>query len=95
LRPEDIVARFGGEEFIALFPNTEIDKAVMVVERLQKTLRTDPVQSRKGTISVTLSAGISSTEHVKQDLSFVGFIELADKALYQAKNSGKDKVEIA
>lgn len=90
LRPSDIVARFGGEEFVILLPDIEIDEAVSVIHRLQKNLSLCNMTPQTSEIlPITFSAGValrSFGEHQKSVVS------RADEALYQAKNTGKNRV---
>jgi len=87
LREHDMVARFGGEEFVVLLPSTDADTAVMVSERLRAAIaaRTWPF----GT--VTASFGIA-TDHPARAESAVSLVERADQALYRAKRAGRDRV---
>ena len=91
LREDDLPARLGGEEFAVLLPHTSADDAVAVAERLRLALEHSHIDSGEGrTIRVTLSAGLAplagDAEHS---------LALADAALYQAKNSGRNRVVVA
>jgi diguanylate cyclase (GGDEF)-like protein len=98
VRSTDVVARYGGEEFIVLLSHKGRQKAAEIAERIRKTIEqrifSDP---QHGDIMVTTSIGINSlntTEHegdVKDVASL--FVVRADRALYQAKNSGRNKIE--
>lgn len=92
MRPEDLVARFGGEEFVIMLQDTDEQSAVKAIERLQEVLRREQVQTSKGMIPVALSVGLTSTEKVVTRMPFVAFIERADQALYKAKAAGKDRL---
>lgn len=85
LRISDIISRFGGEEFFILLPETGIGKAQKLALRLRKAMKSDPMLKRHG---ITVSGGI--TEYRKKDKK-KSFKERADKALYKAKNSGRDR----
>lgn len=90
VRKSDIVARFGGEEFIILLTETDLGKAKKFAERLKKAIHSDIILKKHG---LTISGGI--TEYKKGD-SKKRFKERVDKALYKAKESGRDKfVDIA
>jgi diguanylate cyclase (GGDEF)-like protein len=84
LRTSDILARYGGDEFILLCPHIEYDDLVMLAKRLQETLR----NFQNETITLSMGACLfdksSSASHI---------IQYADKALYKAKKNGKDKIE--
>lgn len=94
LRPNDLVARFGGEEFCVLLPETRLEHAVEIAERLRERVsRVDPgivdgVQLPK----VTISLGV--TEH-KPGYSLETMIASADVAMYHAKRKGKNCVQLA
>lgn len=91
LRNLDFVARFGGEEFIAILPETDLNGALDTANRLRLAIRENPVETPKGLLAITVSIGASSnliqdtTDHVKM-------LADADQALYLAKRTGKDRV---
>ena len=85
IRKSDIAARFGGEEFFILLPETSLDKAKKLVSRLQNAISKDNLLKK---YSLTVSGGI--TQFKKKD-SKKQLKQRADKALYQAKNSGRNK----
>lgn len=95
LRPEDVVVRLGGEEFIVLLPSTPIEISTGVIRRLQKNLEKEPIQTSRGSIPITLSIGIGTSDQLMNGTSFIGFIERVDKALYKAKHLGKNQVSNA
>ncbi len=92
-RPADLVARYGGEEFAVILPNTDVSGAMHLAELIRKrvkTLRIPHINSSK-TLGVTLSLGVASTipDHKSEP---VELIRDADIALYQAKESGRDRI---
>ena len=91
-RSTDIAARWGGEEFIALLPNTDYEEAMRVAGsiRANTELTAIPLMSGEST-SVTVSIGVNTIVPT-QTSSVEGFIEDADKALYQAKDAGRNRV---
>lgn len=89
-RKSDIVARWGGEEFIFLLAESGIDDATLFAERLRESINTNVVLVDNKEIHYTASFGVA--EKVTDELSIDTLIEKADKALYQAKNSGKNRV---
>ena len=96
-RPGDIGARYGGEEFAVLLPNTGIEGARTVFERLRADMRADPVPHPEGIRSqVTVSAGaIVVTERYDIGRGHLVLLEAADQMLYFAKQTGRDRLEIA
>ncbi|HUX06173.1 MAG TPA: sensor domain-containing diguanylate cyclase [Acidobacteriota bacterium] len=97
IRPYDWLGRWGGEEFLLLLPDTGIQEAVNIAERLRKAIKTDPVQLEAGgVLRYTASFGIAGTaETGKSFVSLDTLISLADKALYRAKGEGRDRVCVA
>lgn len=92
LRTTDFIARFGGEEFVVLMPETPPDIARSVLDGMRKHIAELPFHFRGNPVSVTFSAGLS--EFVEGDDEDDVF-DRADKALYQAKGSGRDRVIIS
>lgn len=88
-RKADILCRFGGEEFICLLSNTNEEKATLLVERLFKKVRENRFYIKGKHIKYTMSIGIK-TEKIKNSFSIDTCIQDADKALYIAKNEGRD-----
>ncbi|HEX5354766.1 MAG TPA: diguanylate cyclase [Aquabacterium sp.] len=88
LRETDIIARWGGEEFIFLLPNTAAEKALVALERLRQTLASCTVSENVPQLRVKFSAGVAVHDSVT---SLTHTLERADKALYQAKSSGRDR----
>lgn len=92
LRTEDIFGRIGGEEFAVLLPETGIEAAIEVAERLRMiTANTFLVLENGKSLHVTISVGVTSCSCI-DDIDLL--LSQADKALYNAKNSGRDKVSI-
>ena len=92
LRSTDILFRFGGEEFVVILPGVNTCGATIAAERLRKTIEKHVFSTRKGSVPVTISAGIASISPQETTKSI---IERADKALYTAKNAGRNRVECA
>lgn len=91
LRDVDICARFGGEEFIALLPNTEIDQAKITVERIRENFENTSVLCDDDEIKFTASFGVGEWKHERLSELLISI----DKALYRAKENGRNRVEIA
>ena len=90
LRSHDILRRTGGEEFAALLPDTDLQGAHSVAERLRECTANEPVDYAGQKIAVTASAGIFQAPRDRADLDRC--LSNADKALYQAKRSGRNQV---
>ena len=91
-RPHDIVARFGGEEFVILLPDAKIEEAVTVVSRVRRSLTKRFFLHENKRLLITFSAGVAEYQMNESQDSIV---VRADKALYQAKNNGKNQVVAA
>lgn len=93
LRTEDVLARFGGEEFVLLMRNTDLDAARLVAERIRCAVEAADYRSRGQSIKVTISSGITI---VGPDASKspVVMLEEADEALYRAKRGGRNRTEV-
>ncbi|WP_371193675.1 diguanylate cyclase [Glaciecola sp. SC05] len=92
-RETDISGRYGGEEFVVLLPDTTADTALIVGERIRKAAQRYLVKHDNAEISVTISAGIA--QFSSQFTRPLMWLEAADKALYQAKESGRNQVVLA
>jgi len=88
IRKYDVLARFGGEEFFVLFPETGVSGARKVAERMRKGLFKNLILKKYG---VTISLGV--TEYKERD-SMERMIRRADKALYMSKKSGRNRVSV-
>ncbi len=86
IRESDILARFGGEEFILLLANSNRDNALIVSQKIRSIIEDTSVNGIKFTVSLGLS------QINLDDVSLRDVIKKADEGLYQAKNSGKNKV---
>lgn len=93
LRESDILGRYGGEEFIGLMPETSLQQAIQVSERLRGKIEQMQVDTPPGRISVTASFGVAALEKVEGEQRKLDMlISKADKALYAAKTSGRNSV---
>jgi diguanylate cyclase len=93
-RPQDLVARYGGEEFIALLPDTPDYGAQQVAENMRAQIAQMPFQLADETLHVTVSIGVA-TQIPASTTDQQQLIDLADAALYQAKEAGRNCVYIA
>ncbi|MBN9422647.1 MAG: GGDEF domain-containing protein [Candidatus Accumulibacter sp. 66-26] len=92
MRPQDTIARLGGEEFLILLPDTDIEDASRAVVRLQRELTKKFFLHNNDKLLITFSAGVTSMAPGDSQASL---IERADKAMYHAKQTGKNKVSIS
>jgi diguanylate cyclase (GGDEF)-like protein len=91
LRPEDMVTRYGGEELFALLPGLDINGALTIAERLRGAIKQTEIANEEDQSlpSVTVSIGVSEMVNYDDPNKL---IEDADKAMYQAKHTGRDRV---
>ena len=89
LRPSDLLGRFGGEEFIALLPETSLEEAMMVAERIRSVcdIGSEPVLGP----ACTVSMGVASTANDRDTAD--ALLARADAAMYRAKANGRNRVE--
>jgi diguanylate cyclase (GGDEF)-like protein len=95
-RDSDMTARYGGEEFVVLAPNANLDEARILAERIRATVAESPLRVPTGLLDNTVSIGVAEYSmepefgaNVLEDM-----IEKADKALYRAKQFGRNRVEV-
>ena len=89
IREQDGVARWGGEEFLFVLPDTEESNAVVLAEKVREPLATSPVELQQKKVVITASFGVAQIDF-EQGLDKA--LTLADKALYKAKEKGRNKV---
>lgn len=89
LRPQDTVARYGGEEFIILLPETPLEDAVTALTRLQRELTRKFFMHDNDKVLITFSAGVTQ---MHPDDTQASVIKRADQAMYEAKQTGKNRV---
>ena len=94
VRAQDIVGRYGGEEFLVVLPDTGLDGAQHLALQLCKAVQTTPCVWRSETIAVTVSIGVFGGRLEPQD-HWDLLLHAADSALYRAKASGRNRVEVA
>jgi diguanylate cyclase (GGDEF)-like protein len=91
--PDGVVCRYGGEELIIFFPQKNIKQVVPLVEKMRTTIEKTHTKTAKKSLSVTVSCGISCRDGAGQ--SIMDVIHAADKALYKAKEGGRNQVKTA
>lgn len=94
VRSSDVVARIGGEEFVIIMPNTTLVNAQKFAERLRDKIAKLEINVANKQISVTVSIGVSQWKN-DDFINAETFVAHADKSLYQAKNSGRNRVVVA
>ena len=92
LRQTDVVARFGGDEFVVVLPDTTANGAVGVAERIRKSIESSPLTARDKKVSTTVSIGIAGYPTQGHDLDTV--LERADNAMYTSKSGGKNRITL-
>jgi diguanylate cyclase (GGDEF)-like protein len=95
LRSSDLVYRYGGDEFVIMMPNAGLAAAIGVAEKIRRNI--DSVEFKlskttETTVKVTLSMGVAEIESLDHAESFFA---RADKAMYQAKSAGRNRVSSA
>lgn len=94
LRSNDSVGRYGGEEFLVLLEGLEVESAKKIAERICADIANEAAPLRKGIPPLTVSIGIADASS-KSDIQVENVIERADKALYTAKQEGRNRVVVA
>jgi len=91
-RKSDIICRFGGEEFVILLPETNIDGALVISEKIRQIVEDEVINLEFGReLKFTVSIGVSEVKN-EEDVNIEASIQRADEALYEAKQSGRNKV---
>lgn len=93
LRQADVLGRYGGEEFGVVLPNTGLEEALQIAERIRKQVAEMRVHTTLGQVAVTISIGITLKQN-SQILNVEKLFDQADQALYQAKQSGRNRVMV-
>lgn len=93
LRMGDLFGRYGGEEFAVILPNTDLEGAEEVAERIRQSIAKNTIDYNQKTISVTASIGVAIID--SNDTRYEDLISNADLALYQAKAAGRNRVCLA
>jgi diguanylate cyclase (GGDEF)-like protein len=93
LRTEDAIGRMGGEEFLLLMPDCRIGQVRQTVERIREHIISQPIQTAARPLDITISYGVA-TYTPDGSLTAEEIIKKADDALYVAKKSGRDRVEV-
>ena len=92
LRSSDYIARYGGEEFVILLPETDTDSALKLMNDICSQVRNSPFHFQTKPLKITVSLGIAE---VARDDSAEDLFSRADKAMYHAKDMGRDQCQVA
>jgi diguanylate cyclase (GGDEF)-like protein len=90
IRQIDLIGRYGGEEFLVILTETDKEQARLAAERIRQAIEYKQIKAYDENLKVTISIGISTFPDDAQDI--LGLIEKSDRALYQAKETGRNKV---
>ncbi|HSH41773.1 MAG TPA: GGDEF domain-containing protein, partial [Arenicellales bacterium] len=91
IREVDDLARIGGEEFVVLMPETDVEGAMEAAERLRAATAAEPVSTAAGNLYITVSIGLALALPEEDGLEQV--LQRADRALYRAKAGGRNRCE--
>src|SRR5262249_36280502 len=92
VRHQDTVARWGGEEFLVLLPNTNWAAAAAIAERVRLAVSERPIETAHALVSLTITSGVSEWQ---QGERMETCIARADRALYRGKAAGRNRTELA
>jgi diguanylate cyclase (GGDEF)-like protein len=93
IRDTDIIGRYGGEELVIFLPETDLESAVQVAERLRKSIADTPIRIAEKELQITVSIGVSKRDEYTPELQTL--IARADQAMYIAKHKGRNQVAIS
>lgn len=92
IRKKDILIRYGGEEFLLLIAEKDIDVSMSLAQRVREYVKAEPIDLKEFELKVTISMGLNPNPgHAK---NFEQAIKVADQGLYKAKQLGRDRVEV-
>lgn len=89
-RRQDLLGRWGGEEFVALLPDIDETAAARLGEHLREAVGTEPFETARGPVTLTVSIGLAALE--RGDLRLEEVVARADRALYAAKRGGRNRL---
>jgi diguanylate cyclase (GGDEF)-like protein len=93
IRPYDVFGRYGGEEFLFVLPECEQEDAYNLCERVRTVISNEKIQTVSGDIAVSISIGLCVTSDLS-DITIEKLVQMADNALYKAKEGGRDRIEV-
>jgi diguanylate cyclase (GGDEF)-like protein len=91
VREQDLIGRYGGEEFLLIFPDTSLAVAQQVAERIREHIASTPIHLPEHTIPITISIGLT---HYEPGDTLESFLQRADQAMYAAKQAGRNCVMV-
>lgn len=94
VRRVDLITRYGGEEFVILSPDTTIESAIKIAERVRENVEANPFTNDQLKINVTVSIGIAEYGQSSDVSTFYELLDKADQALYIAKESGRNQLRV-
>ncbi|MFM2482578.1 diguanylate cyclase [Celerinatantimonas sp. YJH-8] len=89
VRKQDIICRWGGEEFLVLLTDCTLQHASQIADNMRVAIRSQPIVTEDSAISITLSGGVTL---IRDEEPLIQAVKRADEALYQAKQSGRDQI---
>ena len=92
IRPSDLLARYGGDEFAIILPEADRDSALRFCEKLRGLIASNPFRFEQQTLAVTASIGLQSYTHTDGEKTVNQFVAAADAKLYEAKNAGRNRI---
>ncbi|HUH97980.1 MAG TPA: diguanylate cyclase [Anaerolineales bacterium] len=93
LREADFIGRFGGDEFVILLTETDLNGGCIVAERIRQDVCATPISAPQGPLTITISIGVATTN--EKSTKMADLLNQADIALIRAKTAGKNRVEVA
>jgi len=94
VRTDDIVCRYGGDEFLLILPETSADDASRIAERARRTVAESPIQVREGALTASISIGLAA-RHKGTDVTVEELLKQIDHALHACKRDGRNQVRLA
>ena len=91
IRREELFSRFGGEEFAIILPETKIEQAIILAEKIRAIVENNQFDFESKTFNITVSIGVATTDG-DPPATIDQLIQQSDARLYMAKNSGRNKV---
>jgi diguanylate cyclase (GGDEF)-like protein len=92
LRRFDMMGRLGGEEFLVVLPDTTLEVALQIAERLRRRVESLPMGNLAPGLRITASVGAALGDHEADDMAEL--VRRADNAMYRAKDAGRNRVEV-